>query len=304
MTESESLPPPVSPDDTPPEDEEKVLFHPAAVWKFILLNVCTFGLYNLYWAYKCWKFVRENGRFNISPFWRAVFLPIWFYSLGREINESYSKPVLVLLALVYLAFNLIGYLPDPLWLLSVLSFIPLLPLLKEVNALNQSAEVRAASNFSRFGWKHIAVTTGGGLCLFFAIISSLNVIPSTQVVDGERLPEWHKAFMLEVGALEEGEAIEYFYSAGLWSLKEDGNYVTDLSVGSYWKDPVDRTFHVDVAKYPEISDISISYSDSFWEDTIATITRVDGSEFELYISNEMDRDHHFGEFLLERWKDR
>ncbi|MEM1222502.1 MAG: hypothetical protein AAGH40_07035, partial [Verrucomicrobiota bacterium] len=298
MTEIESIPPLV------PEhfsDEGQVLFYPTAPWKFTLLNICTFGIYGLYWAYRCWVFVRDGGRPGILPFWRAFFLPIWFYALGQEIDETRSKPGLFLLAISYFLLGSLGSLSNPYWLISFLVFVPILPLLKDVNALNQEAGVRAGSNYSRFGFKHIAVSLTGSLLICLAVASTFNVTPSTAVVDGDALPEWHRKFMIEINALEEDEEIYYFYSLGVWSLKEDGNYITDRGVGSYWKELFGSAFYTNTASYGEIEDIHVTYSDSLLEDTIATITTKDGQFFDLYISNEAERDHLFVDKMMECW---
>lgn len=107
--------------------------------------------------------------------------------------------------------------------------------------------------------------------------------------------------MIEIGAIGEDEEIQYFYSMGLWSFKEDGNYFSDKSVGSYWENLYEDSCGVEVAKFSEVAIIDIEYSDSVLEDTLVTVVRNDGSEFELYISNELDRDHLFGDTLLEFW---
>src|SRR5690625_4658746 len=56
----------------------EVFFHHVAAWKFILLSLATLGLYELYWFYRGWSFVKRSEKSRIMPFWRTVFAPIWF----------------------------------------------------------------------------------------------------------------------------------------------------------------------------------------------------------------------------------
>ena len=103
------------------------------VWKFILLTVVTFGIYEIYWFYKNWNFFKEKDKLDISPFWRAVFSFFFIYSLfGRVLKltkkEGYKESFSAgWLAVFWLIISLLGILPDPYWLISGLSFMPLIP---------------------------------------------------------------------------------------------------------------------------------------------------------------------------------
>ncbi len=53
-----------------------------SVGKFAVMSLCTFGFYELYWAYKHWDAMRRREQERLSPFWRAFFAPLWgFQSL-------------------------------------------------------------------------------------------------------------------------------------------------------------------------------------------------------------------------------
>ena len=109
------------------------------VWKFIFLVIITFGLYEVVWFYRTWKFFMEKDKLNISPFWRAIFAIFFIYSLFKRIlalakkegyKESYSPSNLTV---VFILFAFSGYLPEPLNLISYLGFLPLIPALLTMN---------------------------------------------------------------------------------------------------------------------------------------------------------------------------
>ena len=109
------------------------------IWKFILLSVITGGIYELYWFYKTWKFLKEKNKLDISPFWRAVFSPLFASSnaehvlkLANEKNypEKYSPTVI---GISFFILNVLWRLPDPYWLISSFTFLPMIPIVKAMN---------------------------------------------------------------------------------------------------------------------------------------------------------------------------
>lgn len=57
------------------------------VWAFCLLSFFTFGLYNLYWFYKNWRFFKDLYGWDIYPFWRSVFAVFFAHALLERIND-------------------------------------------------------------------------------------------------------------------------------------------------------------------------------------------------------------------------
>ena len=102
--------------------------------RFVLLSVATGGLYELYWFYENWRRERERGPEDLMPFWRAVFAPIWCFAWvasvrdaadGARVSAAALSPAI--LGSVYLLFSVVWRLPDPYWLVSYLTVLPLLP---------------------------------------------------------------------------------------------------------------------------------------------------------------------------------
>jgi len=57
------------------------------VWVFCLLSFFTFGLYTIYWFYKCWRFFKDSYEWDIYPVWRAIFTVFFTHSLLETIND-------------------------------------------------------------------------------------------------------------------------------------------------------------------------------------------------------------------------
>ena len=71
--------------------------------KFIFLSIITFGIYEIWWAYKAWKFFQQKDRLDIMPATRAIFSIIFLNSLfiktlefakEKGYNDNYSTTFL------------------------------------------------------------------------------------------------------------------------------------------------------------------------------------------------------------------
>lgn len=300
MSEIVETPPPLPEREVIPAD--LVLFYPTARAKFIFLSIITFGLYELYWCYKCWQFVKQNGRPEISPFWRGFLAPLWLYSLQKAIDPDAPKNRIMLIAGAYFILNLIAQLPDPYWWLSFFSFVPMLSVVSVVNRLNEDPQVRRSSNYSRFGFKHVAVSIACGALLLITFLPAIGLMPPTYVVEGSKISQSHRQFMTDLDVFSEDEELILLYSLGIFSYKEDGNFFTDRRVGSYWESYLQEGYEAESAFYEDIKDITVEYSDSEWLDTTLTVLRYDDTEFTLSISNEMGLDRDFVNQVMERWQ--
>jgi hypothetical protein len=149
---------------------EAMPFFEVSLPKFVVMSVVTWGIYNLYWAYKQWVHISARGE-SISPFWRAFFSPIWSFSLFERIKvDASTRGVAVywssgLLGFVYLVMGVLYRLPDPFWLLSLLSFLPLVPAVRAVIAIHERSTGTRDRN-SYFGAVNvIGIIVGVGFLL-------------------------------------------------------------------------------------------------------------------------------------------
>jgi len=132
--------------------------------KLSLMALTTFGLYELYWFYRNWKMIRQREQLPISPFWRAFFAPLWTFSLGmrfkahaKERNISIELPVAAI-GILYLLLSALWRIPQPYWLISLFSFIPIVPFDRAARRLNggdvdlksELCEARPARHLTHF----------------------------------------------------------------------------------------------------------------------------------------------------------
>lgn len=110
------------------------------VWKFIFLYIITYGVYQIPWGHKHWKFIKEREGLKINAWLRSWFLPFTLFWLAKRIfalaeEQGYrKKPSPAAITSLFWFFVVLEALPgDFISLISLLSFLPLLTLLKAVN---------------------------------------------------------------------------------------------------------------------------------------------------------------------------
>ncbi len=276
-------------------------FFPVSMAKFCLLSILTGGLYEIYWFYKNFKYIKLRDQSQIWPLARALFAPLWFYSLIKDINRHSTAGLPVApLALVYFLMVLSWELPDPYWLIAILSFVPLLLAVLAIAALNEFEGSDLAKN-SRWRWRHSLLLLLAGPFIVLGGGSTIGYFPSGQVVPGSKLWANDIRFLREHDLLEPDEEVVYFYSTGLFSIADDGNILTNKRVISYWTDYESGEDLRAFAHFNEIADIKVQWgSSSFLEDTELTITRTDSLALVLLLSPEGGKDKVFVRALRER----
>ena len=176
----------------PPRVETRHQFFPVALHKFIVLSVCTLNFYSLYWSYQNWWRIRERTGERLSPFWRAVFEPIWLFSLfGRIAQQAAERGIAVgwnpvVLGLGYLLVCVAGTLPDPWWLVSLAGFVPFLPVVQTIQQLNAGDAATETVNESYSG-ANVATILVGGVLVLLAVAGTF--MSEEEEMEFEPLPE-------------------------------------------------------------------------------------------------------------------
>jgi hypothetical protein len=151
------------------------LFLHIPVPRLILLSIASCGLYEAYWIYKNWRYIKERDGLDIRPFWRGVFGIFFCHSLLRRIHEdkearavaepAFSPNALAtgFVVLVILA-NLIGRAPSA--IASIIAFVMpsylcLMPVQNYVNSVSQ----KRSPNSGYYGW-----SAGHIVCLVLGLI--------------------------------------------------------------------------------------------------------------------------------------
>ena len=135
----------------------------------------------------------------------------------------------------------------------------------------------------------------------FMAIYALFFAPPLGVVSHEGLRAKDLEVLEKLKLLDEGEKIIYFYTQGVLSIREDGNFYTDRKVVSFKSDG-DDGMYIETAGYDEIEELQPEFSTSWLEESTVTVSRNDGSDFVLYMSPDEKESRKFYNRLLEEWK--
>ena len=243
------------PDWDSPESSH-VRFSPVRIDKFVILSLFTFGLYEVVWLYRNWRYVQESeGNSAIMPFFRAAVAPFYYHSLLNRL-QFLGKREKAGLAAAFFFLVASWRLPDPYGLVSSLSFLPLLPAVKAINLKNSESWTQVPS----FGWRRRSVAALTLGLPWFALVSIGYFGPPTAVVSGDAMRASDDRYLRETGLLEVGEEILYFYSPGLLSIHGEGAFASDLGVTSYWTELITDDLAFTSLPYSKIVDTEIVYA--------------------------------------------
>ena len=151
---------------------------PVTTHKFIILSICTFGIYELYWCYQNWKRIKLASGLKLRPFWRAFFAPLWAFSLFRRIKSlAVSSGVPInwssdTLAVFYFFFKM-TQLPGPWWLISLGTLIPMIPVQQTAQRVNERfAAPNTDWKNDKYSTVNVVIIALGGFFVVMAVISS------------------------------------------------------------------------------------------------------------------------------------
>jgi len=134
------------------------------------------------------------------------------------------------------------------------------------------------------------------------VLSGIGYFPSTMVMRGNALWESDLKYLRTQEILGDDEEILFFYSLGIWSIKEDGQFISNEYVTSYQTDPNDGSLYLSYIAYEDIDDINVEWAASWLDNTIITVTNNDGDAFEIWLSSESGGDEKFVREMKRLWK--
>ncbi|MBF5004894.1 DUF4234 domain-containing protein [Diaphorobacter caeni] len=170
------------PDDAAPASPVTPAFFPVSLRKLAVLSFCTMGLYHLYWFYMHWRHVRVwNAGRDFSPARRTLLFFFFCFSLFRRVRAQDARVKVNgrsslkagLLALGYIAANLCDLLPGIWGLMSIFSFIFLLPVQAHANRVNEltcSAPFDRNASFSAWNWMAVVL---GTLLVVLSVVAAI-----------------------------------------------------------------------------------------------------------------------------------
>lgn len=119
----------------------------------------------------------------------------------------------------------------------------------------------------------------------------LGYLPSIEVVAGEDLSPDDREWLVEAGIVGPEERIEFFYSTGVLSIREDGSLLTDRRVVGY--EAWEGELYVSGLAFEEIERIEIVLQGDFLSDTVVAVYGTGGEAFNLWLSAENEGDSDF-----------
>lgn len=153
-------------------------------FKFAVLSIATLGIYDIYFFYKNWKALRDQGGLKISPFWRAIFGVLFCYSLGKEIfsrSKNLGDPSSHSaggVAVAYFILSIMGRGGGLVWLISLFSFIPIFSM-QDAIKFNNSAINPKSKPDGHFSYKELLLLLPAVIIsaiLLIGIVGNLNPI--------------------------------------------------------------------------------------------------------------------------------
>jgi len=115
--------------------------------KLILSSIFTYGIFNLYWFYRNWDYIKQSSNIELNSLVRAWLFPFYMYSCFKYIktianNRGFEvewSPVL--LTIIYFILFSCWYIPY-LFILALLPCLAILPVNKTCCRLNDSFSVK------------------------------------------------------------------------------------------------------------------------------------------------------------------
>ena len=143
---------------------------------FVILYFVTFGIYGIWWMYKSWRFFQRRDNLDIMPALRAIFYIFFLYGLLERIQafahaKGYSNSYNSLVLFVgFILLNLLARLPDPMWVISILAFVCLIPPFNALNyAMIHSEDIRAREQ-EGFNQRQLVLVILGIFMWFLVVI--------------------------------------------------------------------------------------------------------------------------------------
>jgi len=157
-------------------------FFAVPVWKLALMSFVTFGLYEIFWFYRNWQRVRVREQVQIRPFLRAFFGFFYCHACFERIakfgqaRDITPSPPITLLTVLWIAATISWRLPDPFWLISLLSFVFLLPMQAYANRINAQEAPDHDRNGRLTAWNWVGIVIGG--CVFALDLIAMFALPA------------------------------------------------------------------------------------------------------------------------------
>jgi hypothetical protein len=153
------------------------LFLYIPISRLVTMSIISSGLYDAYWIYKNWRYIKERDNIDILPFWRGIFGVLFCHSLLRRIyNDKEARSVLIpsfspgLLATGWVILTLFARImtrfASSSTTIIIASLVPTFLFLAPVQEYINTVTKMTNPSQAYYGW-----TLGQLLCLVFGVIN-------------------------------------------------------------------------------------------------------------------------------------
>lgn len=146
--------------------------------KLLVMMICSFNLYALFWFYMNWRRIRDREH-RINPALRTVLALVFCYGCfariqrhGKRLGLEPGIPAAVA-AILWTLFELAGQIESPLWWVPLLAVLPMLPMQSLANAINAQEVPNHDPNDRFSGWNWLLMVPGG-LVLVLSLFGSMS----------------------------------------------------------------------------------------------------------------------------------
>ena len=168
-------------------------FYPVAVWKLVLLTGLTWTFYLWYWHYQNWRYVREQLKVKVLPGARALFSPLFFFSLGLQVRKvlaaspeagsSLSVTAVVLGVVVYLLLTLAQCMsPESFYLVILFNFCSGLAHASVARAIKRLNSAASTARNSVWRLRHSLILLTYLLLMAFLLANQLGWLPDPLLI--------------------------------------------------------------------------------------------------------------------------
>ena len=154
---------------------EEPAFFAVSQAKLVVMSLATLGVYDAFWFFKHWQRQRARTQEDLSPVWRTIFAVFFAYDLFTRVREEAERcgirPAYRAgwAAAAYIVPSLLFRLPDPWWLATLLSVIPVVVVQSTANAVNAASTPLAGRNAAFSPVNVVGVVLGAVLWLLLIV---------------------------------------------------------------------------------------------------------------------------------------
>jgi len=284
---------------------EESAFYPVSMLKFIALSFATLGLYQLYWYYRNWCYIKRADKVHILPFARAFFSGFWAYSFysrlvgGEEAKNIKGLPkatwAAIFFAIIYFATSILS--GKEAGVLFTTAFILIsTPLVWYVLQIPQTSDA-AYKNNSRWLWRHTLLVFVGAPLFVLVYGQRLGFLPGGEIMEGKSLHGYDLRFMQRHKIVPSDEPIIYFYSTAMVDMQDSGNGFTEKTVFAYWHGD-DGSLVVKSVPFTNIKSIT----ENKQGEHSLKIKDNSGDDFDIYLSSTASGNKQFINRIYQQWQ--